>query len=64
MMLLAFAERAFLSEARRCGSCVTTCTKQKIWMAYNEVEMDGEIAKGQILCCQAYAVVGDAEIVV
>jgi ferredoxin-NADP reductase len=51
-------------EAGRCGSCVATCIKGKIWMAYNEVLMDDEIAKGSILCCQAYPVEGDAEIVV
>ena len=51
-------------EAGRCGSCVATCIKGKIWMAYNEVLMDDEIAKGRILCCQAYPVGGDAEIVV
>ena len=51
-------------EAGRCGSCVATCIKGKIWMAYNEVLMDDEIEKGRILCCQAYAVNGDAEIVV
>lgn len=49
-------------EAGRCGSCVATCTTGKIWMAYNEVLMDDEIAKGRILCCQAYPVDGDAEI--
>ena len=54
----------FSCEAGRCGSCVATCTKGKIWMAYNEVLMDDEIAKGRILCCQAYPVEGDAEIVV
>lgn len=51
-------------EAGRCGSCVATCIKGKIWMAYNEVLMDDEIAKGRILCCQGYAVNGDAEIIV
>jgi len=51
-------------EAGRCGSCAATCIKGKIWMAYNEVLMDDEIAKGRILCCQAYPVEGDAEIVV
>ncbi len=51
-------------EAGRCGSCVATCIKGKIWMAYNEVLMDDEIAKGRILCCQSYAVDGDSEIVV
>ncbi|MES1216255.1 MAG: iron-sulfur cluster-binding domain-containing protein, partial [Bacteroidota bacterium] len=36
-------------EAGNCGSCAATCTKGKVWMAYNEVLMDDEIAKGKIL---------------
>lgn len=50
-------------EAGRCGSCAATCTNGKFWMAYNEVLMDDELAKGRILCCQAYPVEGDAEII-
>lgn len=67
--ILAVAKQAgidipFSCEAGRCGSCVATCTKGKIWMAYNEVLMDDEIAKGRILCCQAYPLEGDAAIVI
>jgi len=51
-------------EAGRCGSCVATCTRGKCWMAYNEVLMDDELANGRVLCCQAYPVDGDAEIIV
>lgn len=51
-------------EAGRCGSCAATCTSGKFWMAYNEVLMDDELEKGRILCCQAYPVEGDAEIIV
>lgn len=50
-------------EAGRCGSCVATCTSGKIWMAYNEVLLDEEIAKGRVLTCQGYPVEGDATIV-
>ncbi|MBC7487318.1 MAG: iron-sulfur cluster-binding domain-containing protein [Cytophagaceae bacterium] len=49
-------------EAGRCGSCVATCTKGKVWMAYNEVLTDQEIAKGRILTCQSFPVDGDVEI--
>jgi len=49
-------------EAGRCGSCVATCTKGKVWMAYNEVLTDTEVAKGRILTCQAYPVDGDIEV--
>lgn len=48
--------------AGRCGSCVATCTRGKIWMAYNEVLMDDELSRGIILTCQSYPVDGDAEI--
>ncbi len=51
-------------EAGRCGSCAATSIKGKFWMAYNEVLMDDELAKGRILCCQAYPVEDDAEIIV
>lgn len=49
-------------EAGRCGSCVATCTKGKVWMAYNEVLTDQEIAKGRILTCQSFPIDGDVEI--
>ncbi len=57
-------EIPYSCEAGRCGSCAATCIKGKVWMAYNEVLMDEEIKKGRILCCQAYPVEGDVEIVV
>ncbi len=49
-------------EAGRCGSCVATCTRGKIWMAYNEVLTDDEVEKGRVLICQGYPVGGDAEV--
>ncbi|HTL10028.1 MAG TPA: 2Fe-2S iron-sulfur cluster-binding protein, partial [Chitinophagaceae bacterium] len=49
-------------EAGRCGSCVATCTSGKVWMRYNEVLMDDEIAKGRILTCVGYPVGGDISI--
>jgi ferredoxin-NADP reductase len=49
-------------EAGRCGSCIATCTKGKVWMAYNEVLLDEEVAAGRILTCQAYPVEGDVTI--
>lgn len=50
-------------EAGRCSSCVATCTKGKVWMAYNEVLTDDEVEKGRVLVCQAFPVDGDVEIV-
>lgn len=49
-------------EAGRCGSCIATCTKGKVWMAYNEVLTDREVEEGRVLVCQGYAVGGDVEI--
>lgn len=49
-------------EAGRCGSCVATVVRGKIWMAYNEVLTDREVAKGRVLTCQGFAIEGDAEI--
>lgn len=49
-------------EAGRCGSCVATCTSGKVWMAYNEILMEEEIAAGRFLCCQAYPVGGDVQV--
>jgi ferredoxin-NADP reductase len=49
-------------EAGNCGSCSATCTKGRVWMAYNEVLMDDEISKGNVLTCQGYPVEGDVVI--
>ena len=50
-------------EAGRCSSCAATCTSGKVWMAYNEVLTDDEIAAGRVLVCQAFPIEGDVEIV-
>lgn len=50
-------------EAGRCAACVANCTKGEIWMAYNEVLTDKEVAKGRILTCQGFPIHGDAELV-
>lgn len=49
-------------EAGNCGSCTATCVKGMTWMAYNEVLVDDEIAKGKVLTCQAFPVGGDIEL--
>lgn len=56
-------ELPYSCEAGRCGSCVATCTKGKIWMAYNEVLTDDEVEKGRVLTCQGFPVEGDVEVV-
>lgn len=49
-------------ESGRCGSCAATCLSGKIWMAYNEILTDEEIAAGRVLTCQGFAIGGDAVI--
>jgi len=49
-------------ESGRCGSCAATCVQGKVWMSYNEVLLDDEIAKGRILTCVGYPVHGDVAI--
>lgn len=49
-------------KAGRCASCVATCSKGAVWMAYNEVLTDDEVAKGRILVCQSFPIGGDVEI--
>jgi len=49
-------------KAGRCGSCAAKCIKGNVWMAYNEVLTDDEIAKGRVLVCQAYPIGGDVVI--
>jgi ferredoxin-NADP reductase len=43
----------------RCGSCAATCISGKVWMSYNEVLLDEEIANGRVLTCVGHPVFGD-----
>ena len=52
-------ELPYSCEAGRCGSCTATCTEGKVWMSYNEVLLNEEIAKGKVLTCTGYPVGGD-----
>lgn len=46
-------------EVGRCGNCVALCTEGKVWISYNEVLTEKELAKGLILTCVAYPIEGD-----
>jgi ferredoxin-NADP reductase len=46
-------------ETGRCGSCVMQCVAGKVWMSYNEVLTEREIADGKVLTCVAYPIGGD-----
>ncbi len=49
-------------EVGRCGSCAARCTKGKVWLSYNEVLMDTDLAQGSILTCVGHPVDGDVTI--
>lgn len=55
-------ELPYSCEAGRCGSCIAACTQGKVWMRYNEVLTDSEVAKGRVLTCQSFPVGGDVDI--
>jgi ring-1,2-phenylacetyl-CoA epoxidase subunit PaaE len=46
-------------EAGQCGSCVALCRQGSVWMSYNEVLTDADIAAGKVLTCTGYPVHGD-----
>lgn len=49
-------------EVGRCGSCAARCISGKVWLSYNEVLMDSDLAAGSILTCTGYPVNGDVTI--
>lgn len=52
-------ELPYSCEAGRCGSCIAACTSGKVWMSYNEVLTDNEVAQGRVLTCQSFPIGGD-----
>lgn len=46
-------------DAGQCGSCTAMCKEGKVWMSYNEVLTEHDIAMGRILTCTGHAVDGD-----
>lgn len=46
-------------EVGRCGNCAARCTKGKVWMSYNEVLTEQDLAEGLVLTCVGYPVGGD-----
>ncbi|MCJ8163458.1 ferredoxin--NADP reductase [Pontibacter sp. E15-1] len=47
-------------EAGKCGSCAAHCTQGQVWMSYNEVLTEKDLAQGLTLSCVGYPVGGDA----
>jgi ring-1,2-phenylacetyl-CoA epoxidase subunit PaaE len=65
--ILSAARRKGLSmpyscEVGRCGNCVALCTGGKVWLSYNEVLTEKELAKGLILTCVAHPIEGDVRV--
>lgn len=46
----------------QCGTCVARVLKGKVWMTYNTVLTDEEVASGMTLTCMGFPVGGDVEI--
>ncbi|MBC6988097.1 ferredoxin--NADP reductase [Hymenobacter sp. BT491] len=46
-------------ETGRCGSCVARCTAGQVWMSYNEVLTEKDLAKKLVLTCVGYPINGD-----
>ncbi|RNI27320.1 iron-sulfur cluster-binding domain-containing protein [Rufibacter immobilis] len=49
-------------EAGRCGNCAATCLEGNVWMSYNEVLTDRDLARGLTLTCVGYPVGGDVKL--
>ena len=49
-------------EAGRCGNCVAICTQGQVWLAYNEVLTDKDLANGLTLTCVGYPVNGNVHV--
>ena len=50
-------------EVGRCGSCAAMCIKGAVWLSYNEVLMDSDLAHGSTLTCTGHPVGGDVELI-
>jgi ring-1,2-phenylacetyl-CoA epoxidase subunit PaaE len=49
-------------EVGRCGNCVALCTGGKVWLSYNEVLTEKELARGLVLTCVAHPIEGDVRL--
>lgn len=49
-------------EVGRCGNCVALCTGGKVWLSYNEVLTEKELAQGLILTCVGHPIGGDVRV--
>jgi ferredoxin-NADP reductase len=49
-------------ETGRCGNCVAQLIRGRVWLSYNEVLSDKDLAKGLTLTCVGHPVGGDVEL--
>ena len=49
-------------EVGRCGNCMAECLRGNVWMSYNEVLTERELARGLVLTCTGFPVGGDVSI--
>jgi ring-1,2-phenylacetyl-CoA epoxidase subunit PaaE len=49
-------------EAGKCGNCAARCVEGEVWMSYNEVLTDRDVAQGLTLTCVGYPVGGDVRL--
>ena len=46
-------------ETGRCGNCVARCIKGEVWLSYNEVLTEADLARGLTLTCVGHPLGGD-----
>ncbi|MGZ5245203.1 MAG: flavin reductase family protein [Bacteroidia bacterium] len=55
-------EMPYSCEAGKCGNCAAKILSGKVWMSYNEILTDKEIAEGLTLTCVGYPINGDVSL--
>ena len=60
--LKAGVELPYSCKAGRCSACAALCTEGEVWMGYNEVLTDKDLARGMVLTCTGYPVKTNAVI--
>lgn len=49
-------------ETGRCGACAAQCRQGAVWMSYNEVLTDDDLARGLVLTCTGHPQNGDVSL--
>jgi ferredoxin-NADP reductase len=49
-------------EVGKCGNCMATCLRGKVWMSYNEVLTEKELIKGLVLTCTGFPIEDDVTV--